>query len=257
VAANTTLKADNQFLHDVHGVLHDADSVLTDSEMKILHKQVGNILDKITGSGDIEGDAYQALTRKGTPLDRAIQSNNPNVSHYASKIRNVLDDALERAAPQDMLDRLRTARGQYKNMKTIEDLVEKSPTGNISPTLLMGAVRNSYGNMAYGGGGELADIARIGQRFMKAPPDSGTPLGEAALKLLTLGATGAGGALYAGHASDYDPIEMLKGAALLPATALMARGATELLNRPQNVNALLQRSPALVPTYNQLAAERQ
>lgn len=258
VAAGTTVKADSQFLHDVHGVLKDADSTLVDSEMKVLHKQVGNILDKITGAGEIEGDAYQALTRKGTPLDRAMQSSDPNVKHYASQIRNVLDDALERSAPPDLLGRLKSARGQYKNMKTIEDLVEKSHSGDISGPSLMGAVRNSYGNMAYGGGGELADLARIGQRFMRQPPDSGTPLGEAALKLVTLGAAGAGGALYAGHESGYDPIEMLKGAALLPVSALSARAATQILNKPQALNALISRqAPALVPAYNQLTSERQ
>ena len=84
---------------------------------------------------------------------------------------------------------------------------------------------------------------------MKAPPDSGTPLGTAALNLLL----GAGGAGVAGYSSNYDPVAMLKGAALLPATALAARGATNLLNRPAMVNSLLQRSAAAVPAYNQLS----
>lgn len=250
VANNSTIKFDNILGSDLHGVLHEADSVLTDSEMKVLHKQVGNVLDKVTGAGEIEGKAYQALTRKGAPLERAMSSSDPNVKHYASRVKEVLDDALERHAPAEMVDRLRTARGQYKAMKTVEDLVEKSPTGDISPPLLLGQVRNSYGNMAYGGGGDLADLSRIGQRFMRQPPDSGTPLGTAALNLLL----GAGGAGVAGYNSGYDPIAMLKGAALLPATALAARGATTLLNRPQAVNELFQRAvPAALPAYNQLS----
>lgn len=250
VAKNSTIKFDSALGTDLHDILHEAGSTLADSETKILHKQVGNILDRVTGAGEIEGPTYQALTRKGAPLERAMNSSDPNVRHYAGRVKEALDDALERSAPADMVGKLKTARGQYKAMKTIEDLSEKSPTGDISPALLMNPVRQSYGNMAYGGGGQLADLARIGQRFMRQPPDSGTPLGTAALNLLL----GAGGAGVAGYNSGYDPISMLKGAALLPATALAARGATTLLNRPQSVNALLQRgAPAVVPAYNQLS----
>jgi hypothetical protein len=253
VAKNSTIKFDSDLGNDIGSILHEAGSTLTDSENSILHKQVGNILDKVTGAGEIEGPTYQALTRKGAPLDRAMNSSDPNVRHYAGRVKEALDDALERHAPPDMVDRLKTARGQYKAMKTVEDLVEKSPTGDISPALLMNPVRQSYGNMAYGGGGNLADLARIGQRFMRQPPDSGTPLGTAALNLLL----GAGGAGVAGYSTGYDPISMLKGAALLPATALAARGATTLLNRPAAVNSLVQRAvPAMVPAYNQLSDRR-
>ncbi len=250
VAKNSTIKFDNALGGDLHSILNEAGSTLTDSETSILHKQVGNILDKVTGAGEIEGPTYQALTRKGAPLDRAISSSDPNVKHYAGRVKEALDDALERSAPSDMVDRLRSARGQYKAMKTVEDLVEKSPTGDISPALLLNPVRQSYGNMAYGGGGKLADLARIGQRFMKSPPDSGTPLGTAALNLLL----GAGGAGVAGYSSGYDPVSMLKGAALLPATALAGRAATTLLNRPQTINSLAQRLPAAIPAYNQLTS---
>lgn len=247
VAKNSTIKFDEPLGGDLHSILHEAGSTLTDGELNVLHKQVGNVLDRVTGAGEIDGKTYQALTRKGAPLNRAMSSSDPNVSHYAGRIKEALDDALERSAPADMVDRLRTARGQYKAMKTVEDLVEKSPTGDISPALLLGPVRQSYGNMAYGGGGRLADLARVGQRFMRQPPDSGTPLGTAALNLLL----GLGGAGVAGYSSGYDPMTMLKGAALLPATAMVGRGATTLLNRPQAVNSLLQRGSALVPAYNQ------
>jgi len=67
-------------------------------------------------------------------------------------------------------------------MKTVEDLVEKSTYGNLSPALLMGQVRaasarndSSTGGMAYTGGGPLGDLARIGQQFLKEPPNSGSP----------------------------------------------------------------------------------
>lgn len=252
VAANSTIKFDPHLAGDLSGILHEADSVMDDSKLKVLHKQVGNILDKVTGAGEIEGDAYQGLTRKGTPLDRAMNDADSNVKHYAGKIRESLDDALERHAPPEMLQKLLGARSQYKAMKTVEDLVEKSPTGDVSAPLLMNLVRNSYGNMAYGGGGKMADLARIGQRFIKAPADSGTPTGMLALKLLGQAGLGLGGGAIAGYNSGYDPVSMAKGAALLPATVLGARGITTLLNRPAAVGSLLNRGSALVPAYNQM-----
>lgn len=253
VATGTTIKVDTPFLTDVHKILADAEIALSDDEMKIVNKHISNSLNKVLGSGEISGEAYQGLTKTGSPLNVAINSKNSNVSHYAGMIKEALDDALERSAPPHLADKLRSARGQYKAMKTIEDLAEKSPTGDISPALLMTPVRQSYGNMAYGGGGDLADLARIGQRFMKAPPDSGTPLGHAALDLIMspaalLAAGGGAGYMYGGDAMD-----IAKGAALLPATALAARGMTTLLNRPQAANALLQRLPAAVPLANQLS----
>jgi hypothetical protein len=86
-------------------------------------------------------------------------------------------------------------------------------------------------SFAYGGGGDIGDIARIGQRFMRAPPDSGTPLGNKALDLLTHGgiglvapAIGAGG--YAAYHGDF-PLESTGwGLAGLLAAGLSARGAT-------------------------------
>jgi hypothetical protein len=56
--------------------------------------------------------------------------------------------------------------------KDLSALVEKSVTGDISPTGLMQAVRSSFGDMAYPGGSDLGNRARIGQRFLKEPPDS-------------------------------------------------------------------------------------
>jgi hypothetical protein len=145
---------------------------------------------------------------------------------------------MQRSAPPELQQQLTQARSQYKAMKTIEDLVEKSPTGNISPTLLMGAVRGSYGNMAYNGGGDLGQLARIGQQFLKPPPNSGTA--ERTHVLEMLGALGAGAG---GIAAGASPISTLgvAGAGMI-GLPLAARGANYLLNNPMTRNALMQRA---------------
>lgn len=200
VAAGSWVRADNQFAGDLQRTFDDAAAVLTDAELKPLQGQVKGLLAKFDPkTGEMEGNAYQALTRKGAPLDRAMSSDNPNVRYYAGQIRDALDGALERSAPAELVDELRQARRQYKNLKTIEDLAGKSTTGDISPAALMQAVQRSYGgSVAYQGGGELGDLARIGQRFLKEPPSSGTAERLAAKD--TLGTLAKAGQLAGGAA---------------------------------------------------------
>jgi soluble lytic murein transglycosylase-like protein len=182
VAARTTIQADQALLGDLGRIQADAIQTLPGSEVGPINAQLNNIMEAASkGSGSISGDTYQALTRQNAPLGRAAQSGDPNVRFYARQVRDALDDAFQRsAAPEDQAA-LRQARSQYRAMKTVEDLVEKSPDGNLSPALLMGQVRgasskfdSSTGGMAYTGGGELGDLARIGQLFLKKAPDSGT-----------------------------------------------------------------------------------
>lgn len=194
VAARTpTITADATFDQHMLDAMDGAQQTLTDAEIKPLANQFDAILGKFQqGGNSIDGTTYQALTRKGAPLDRALQSDNPNIRYVASQMRDALDDALERSAPADVLADLRQARAQYKALKTVEPIVAKATTGTISPALLAGAVRQSYGDVAYGGGGDPADLARIGQQFLKEPANSGSPERLLAMKALGLGGGGAG-----------------------------------------------------------------
>ena len=254
VAANTTIRQDAPFVSDLTGLAQDAHGVLADSELRPLQTQIQNVLSKFSGAGEMNGDAYQALTRTGAPLDRLQSSSDSNLRYYANQVRNALDDAMERSASPDVLAQLREARGQYKAMKTIEPLVEKSTTGDVSPAGLMQAVRGSYNGMAYGGGGALGDLARVGQRFLKEPPSSGTAerlqAGATAGKIgNTIGTLGAlGGATMGAHEaapylSPYVSPEMI-----LPTLAGMAgsfgagRIASSVLRSPTVSNMLVNRA---------------
>lgn len=210
IARATTLKIDEPLNQRFNDILAESGSVLRKEEHSIINKQVQGILDKVSGSGEINGQQFQAMIKTGSPLDRATKSSDTNVKHYAGEIKSALLDAMNRHAPEDMQALLKQTNRQYKNMKTIEDLVEKSPTGDISPALLMGAVRKSYSNMAYGGGGDIADLARIGQRFLKEPPQSGTAPRFSAGQLLGLGGIGGGELAVAFH----DPVLAAKLAAV-------------------------------------------
>ena len=243
-ASKTTIRADNQFGDKLGGILRDAQSVLVPSEMTPLQKQVQNVADAFDQNHTLSGEGYQALTRKGAPLDRAMNSSDSNVRFYAGQIRDALDDVMERSASPDVLGQLQTARGQYKAMKTIEPLVEKSTTGDVSPAALMQAVRGSYNGMAYGGGGSLGDLARIGQQFLKEPPSSGTAERTGAKNLLTnLGAMGAAAlgvdkvAPYAAATISPQAVPFTLGG--MAGTYLAGRLGSSVLRSPAYANMLI------------------
>jgi hypothetical protein len=234
------IKADGQFAEDLRSIIGDAGQTLQEAEFSPLRKQMLEIVGKFkAGDNSIDGETYQALTRKGAPLDRAIQSTDPNVSFYASKIRDALDGTLERSAPAEALEDLRTARSQWKAVKTIEPLAAKSATGDISPALLMGQASKSYGVSSFGKGSDLVDLARIGQQFLKEAPSSGSAerirLHNA---LLGGGIGGAGGAGIAGLALNPSAIPM---AALAAGGGLLAgKGAGMILRSPAIANRMIQ-----------------
>jgi hypothetical protein len=194
VAQNTVIHVDNQFLQNLHDTLNQASQVLPKSEAEPLVKQAQNIIEKIDRtSKTIPGDVYQALTNTGAPLDRLLESENPNISYYANGLKKVLDGALERSASPADQAMLQAADKQWATMRTIQPIVAKSPTGDISPALLAGQVNKSTGNgMAFGHGGNLGELARIGQAFLKEPGSSNTAERALTMAGFSSAATGLG-----------------------------------------------------------------
>lgn len=179
-SASTIIKADNQFGSDLGAIESEARQVLPESEVTPIVNQISNIMGK-AANGEIHGSQYQALTRQGAPLSRAMRSKDQNVAYYAGRLRDAFDDAMERSlvadGKQDVLDDLRNARFQYKNLKTVEPLAAKSSEngGVLSPALLKGAVNKNFKNKARKGAAELGELADIAQAFLKDQPNSGTP----------------------------------------------------------------------------------
>lgn len=94
---------------------------------------------------------------------------------------NLQEDLMDRqrAAITDPIDqsRLDVARRHYAILKTVEPLAAKSPTGEIPPSALLGALnatKAGKARVARGAAGDLGKLADIGQRFLKEQPSSGT-----------------------------------------------------------------------------------
>src|SRR5207342_473836 len=94
-------------------------------------------------NGEIPGDVYQTLTHHGGPLARLESSADPDVAHYAGRIRDALDDAFVRSASQQDQDALTQARYQYRVMRTVDQLAAGSRDGGITPLGFMNAVKTA------------------------------------------------------------------------------------------------------------------
>lgn len=238
-------------LSDLQGILPDARQVLTEAELKPLELQIQNIAERIgQGNGTISGDAYQALTRTKAPLDLAESSTNPNVAHFAGKIRDALDDAFVRsAAPADQ-EALRQAKYQYRVMRTIDPLVAGSRDGSITPDAFMQKVLTASrrfdsptGGMAYTGGGNIGELARIGKLFRAAPQT-----GSADRAMVNFGTgVGVGGS---GLAALFHPSVLLGVPATLTANRLLQAGLRSGPVAEQAINTALGPRQSLL---NQLA----
>lgn len=248
VAQNTTIDG-NGLAASLKKVLDEATQVLPDSDVTPLKKQVANITSAIK-DGKLAGESYQALTRKGSPLDRAMESGNPNIRAYAQDLRSALDDALQASASKEDVALLRETRRQYKNLMTIKNLAAKANVeGEISPALLNGAVNTSFKNRAFQGAGDLGELAQIGQTFLKEPPNSGTaPRLRDMVQAAALGGGGMADAAIAMH----DPVlaaKLLGGAALAGGARYASNRITGAMGRsPAAVRKLIANAPNPVPT---------
>ncbi len=239
VAARTSIPPAETaaMLTDMATILPKAAQNLGSQQLDPLTTQLRNIADLVgKGNGTITGDAYQALTRSKAPLDLAERSADPNVAHYAGMIRDALDDAFVRsAAPADQAA-LTQAKYQYRIMRTIDPLVAGSRDGNITPDAFMQKVLTASrkfdaptGGMAYTGGGNIGELARIG-KLMRAAPQTGT-----ADRMIVNAATMGGAGL---TALAHNPLAL----AAVPATLAANRGLQSYLRSDFLTNRLIDSS---------------
>lgn len=123
------------------------------------------------------------------------------------------------------------ARDQYKNLKTIRDIVAKNNgSGDINPSELINrvtATEPGKETMAMGSRGTLGDLANVGQRFLSNPPQGVNPVD----RLLRYGLLGGGAALH--------PAAILPASAIAGGAMAGGRATQSLLQSPELLQAVL------------------
>lgn len=227
IAEQVSLKVDDKMLDGMAKLEREHAKRLTADQWKPLASYFDDLLG--TG-GTISGETYQ-LTR--SKLGRvAFKTENPDIEQAAKGLQRILDDAFDRQAPATLVDKMHTARKQWRGLSQITESIEKgrSQTGDIPARQLYAAVQRGSPDFAKGGGGELADLSRAGRHFLPDPEANTSRTAQAGLYqgLLTAGSMGGLGAGL-GYATGGDPIA---GAALGLGGFGLSRAASSALNSP-------------------------
>jgi hypothetical protein len=230
LTANNSIPLSPQLMDKLRGISQDAGAYYGPESQSMVNQTVQRLVDQ-SQNGVIPGRVYQSVDSK---LGQAVRSGGER-SAVLGNLQDTLRDAMEANLNPADAQAWQVARQQWRDMRTIEPLVGKSVNGDISAAGLMGRVTaNQAGktSMARGTRGDLGDLARIGQQFIKDQiPDSGT-----ARRLGTLEALKGTGALLVGAGAAYDPLKAILGAGALVGSSRSAQG---LLQNPRVLNSML------------------
>jgi hypothetical protein len=127
----------------------------------------------------ISGDDAQELRSQLTKaMKGAGVSDNPRVLKAVRSFRDAIDNSIRDALNPQEAGRWDTARRQWANLKVAEAAMkgagEEAAAGRISPNALAQALKSNIGDDYAAGAGDLNDLARGGQAFMRPIPSSGT-----------------------------------------------------------------------------------
>lgn len=195
---------------ELTNVVTEAGRRLTPDKAGVISRAVDDMLTQVDHAGRMAGTNYQGWRET---LGRMAKGNDSE-AHFASELKKVLDRAFSSQVSGADAEAWKTASRQYGNIKTTANAMGGAgvaPTaGNISPAQLSSAVASQVSREGKAlGRGELNDLVRVGQQFIREPiPNSGTAQRMLYQSLLT---GGAGGAAYA---AGNDPKAGLGAAAI-------------------------------------------
>lgn len=215
-ALRTGVRMGWPFLNGLNTTMHNLRNMVTDpGDYRKVARVGANILDHFRQQGGaLTGEQYQAFTGKGGDLDQLMNDPNNHVARAAQALRDHLQNAFETSSPGNIVPEL---KARWKAGKTLEKIGEKNqPTGQISPQQmgpLLTQVLKRNPNYAVGGGGPLAQWAKVGTNFLNDP----------GLQVRPTQAT--------------DILKILTGATL----GVAANGANRVLSRPSITRELIAR----------------
>lgn len=216
--------------NDIANIVGDAQTHLPPDAAKRVAQIADKVLAQVDQTGNMAGTNYQGWRE---PL-RGMAADGTAEGRYMGQIRKALDAAFESQAGPDY----KALSRKYANTKTIIDAMggpgALPAKGQIPPAQLGAALARSVGreNKALGAG-DLNELSRIGQTFLKDQiPNSGTAQRQMIQSLMTTG----GGSLVGGAAAGgtgHDPVQgALIGAGIGAGAMAAPRAIQMLINSP-------------------------
>jgi hypothetical protein len=256
ITKNATIKLGDDFIDDLAKIEQEHVAVWNKSD------EIKSVLDRaLTAAekGNVSGQEYQRIR---SSLQKAavakISSGDSNTGMALGDIAEALDNAAQRSIPEHLVDNLKTARREWRNLLTLYDastanIAGKSGAGNLDPGALINAVVKNRGRKVFarsplGGGDELADLARTATAIRDLIPSSGTAERMYWMHALTGGGGSVAGSILAdapGAAAGYaaglaTPFVATKAMMSDPVQRYLTRGlAPGMANRLSNTQVPL------------------
>ena len=185
VVSGKTIDFDSTLKKEIDDIVTKYSNTLDVNVRPVFSAQAEGIKRNI---GQVGGDFAQNVRSELATLERNYAAQ-PRLSDALGGLREAVDDAIERSLPRVDAVALKTARGEYKNLKRIEEAYNRggvqAAAGSISPVALRQTVKR-------GATKELETLARGGDVFLRELPQSGTAPRQNVYNLLTGAAGGAG-----------------------------------------------------------------
>ena len=196
IASRATLNFNGPLANDIPRIVGEASRRLTPGEAATVQRTADDILSQVDRNGNMLGTNYQGWRSE---LGRLSRGNDAR-AHYFSEIKRALDREFSAQLSGADAAAWREASREYGNTKTVLDAMggagNAPASGNISPAQLSAALAKQVGREGKAlGRGDLNDLARVGQLFVRDQvPNSGTAQRMAYQGLLTggVGAPAAG-----------------------------------------------------------------
>ena len=196
ILENNNLNINDDVLSKIGGIQKESHTFLGDKNpVSTLSNEIINSVDE---NGQISGQKAYAIKKQ---LDRASSSPDSTLAYHARQLRGAVMDAFNNSLNKEDQEAFKTARLQFRNMKIIENAIDKSGSGDISPSILANTVgtKANRGASIYGKGDQtLINLAQSGKQVIPEKiPNSGTATRILAHNL-PLSLAGAGYGLYTG-----------------------------------------------------------
>lgn len=222
-----------------------------------IDRLVSGMLDKLS-RGSLKGETAQTIRSELTKEAKdAAAAQQTRLADALKAVRNAVDDAISDTMSGADKKAWTTARQKYTALKTIQKAMQLAPgqagaRADIAPSALTRAVRSGDKNGYAYGRGDLNDLSRAGELFVRrSVPDSGTAQRMFLQNLVTgSGLVGTGGLA---SAMTGDPRYLAYGAAGLAAPVAIQRAVSNPIVQRYLASGLIE-SPGLVSEMLRRAA---
>jgi len=186
IAAKTTLVVTPEVRQAITGVVSSSKDYGADVYRLVSAR--ARDLNALVSNGELDGTAFKKWNSK---VLEDIRNSDGTTQTTLGKLQEVAMDAFESSIAKEDLPKWTQYRKEYAIGKQLFPVFAKSPVGDISPASLMQRVtagKDATNRMATGRGGDLGELAKIGQQFLKEPGMLSIPERAAGYGLLGTGA---------------------------------------------------------------------